>query len=54
MKNVLGTLAFALLIGVSALASMGSTTACDPACCVSDDDVATCAPACDPAPTCSR
>jgi hypothetical protein len=52
MKKILGTLAFALLIGVSALASMGSTTACDPACC--EDDAPACVPACDPAPSCSE
>ena len=42
MKKTLGTLAFAFLIAVSALASMGSA-ACGPECC---DDVPTCTPAC--------
>jgi hypothetical protein len=54
MKKVLGTLALVLLVAASALASTGSRAACDPACCVGDDDVATCVPACDPAPSCSR
>jgi hypothetical protein len=52
MKKVLGTLAFALLLGVSALASMGSA-ACSPECCVTHDDVTTCTPACEaPSETC--
>ena len=42
MKKILGTIAFALLIAVSALASVGSA-ACGPECC---DDVANCTPAC--------
>jgi hypothetical protein len=53
MKKFLGTLAFALLIGVSALASLGSRAACDPSCCVEDNDVTTCTPACEaPSETC--
>ena len=52
MKKVLGTWALALLIGVSALASMGSA-ACDPGCCPGDDALA-CAPSCDPAPSCAN
>ena len=52
MKKVLGTWALALLIGVSALASMGSA-ACDPECCAGDDSPA-CVPACDPAPACGN
>jgi hypothetical protein len=54
MKKVLGTLALALVIGVSALASMGSA-ACGPECCVTQDDVTTCTPACDaPSESCAE
>ena len=42
MKKILATVAFALLIAVSALASAGSA-ACGPECCA---DVQTCTPAC--------
>ena len=42
MKKILGSVALALLIAVSALASMGSA-ACGPECC---DDVQSCTPAC--------
>ena len=43
MKKTLGSIALALLIAVSALASMGSA-ACGPECC--PDDAPTCTPAC--------
>ena len=42
MKKILGSVALALLIAVSALASMGSA-ACGPECC---EEVQTCTPAC--------
>jgi hypothetical protein len=42
MKKILGSVALALLIAVSALASMGSA-ACGPECC---EDVPSCTPAC--------
>ena len=42
MKKTLGSLALALLIAASALASMGSA-ACGPECC---EDVQSCTPAC--------
>ncbi len=48
MKRILGTLALALVIAASALASMGSRSISADDCCVP-----TCDPACDPAPACS-
>jgi len=47
MKKILGTLALALVIGVSALASMGSRAVSSADCCNP-----TCDPACDPSPAC--
>jgi hypothetical protein len=46
MKKILGPLALALLIGVSALASMGSRSVSADCCTPS------CDPACDPSPAC--
>jgi hypothetical protein len=47
MKRILGTLALALVIAASALASMGSRSVSGADCCVPS-----CDPACDPSPAC--